>query len=83
MIYGSFNSDPVIFYRGNMIAIDERPIEAMAAKIVPGGGYVIMTEQAWQEMRQLNANLPAPIVRSKGSGPEGDAPLVLLQARVS
>ena len=83
MIYGAFNSDPVIFYRGDTIDSDERPIEAAAAKIFPGNDYVIMTEQAWQAMRKINSDLPAPLVRSTGKGPEGDAPLVLLRASIS
>jgi hypothetical protein len=42
-----------------------------------------MTEASWSALRKLNANLPMPVLRSVGKGPEGDAPLVLLQASIS
>ena len=42
-----------------------------------------MTEQSWRELKKINADLPAPLARSAGKGPEGDAPLVLLQADIS
>jgi len=83
VIYGTFNSDPVIFYRGQTIEIDERPIAEAAVKLTSGSGAVIMTEQTWQEISRLNMQVPAPLVRSVGKGPEGDAPLVLVPARTS
>jgi hypothetical protein len=42
-----------------------------------------MTDEAWKKMQALNGGLPAPLVRSSGKGPEGDAPLVLLRAEIS
>jgi hypothetical protein len=83
VIYGSFNSDPVIFYRGQMIEIDDRPIAAVAASLTSGAGAVIMTERTWQEVHKQNDQLPAPLVRSVGKGPEGDAPLVLVSGKIS
>lgn len=79
-IYGDFNSDAVLYYRGSFIDVDERPVAALAPKIVAGTGFVIMTEPSWKALQKLNANLPAPLINSTGKGPEGDAPLVLLQA---
>lgn len=83
VIYGAFNSDPVIFYRGQTIEIDDRPIAEVAAKLFSGPGAVIMTEQTWRQIHKLNAHVPAPLVRSVGKGPEGDAPLVLVPANIS
>jgi 4-amino-4-deoxy-L-arabinose transferase-like glycosyltransferase len=83
VIYGGFNSDPVIFYRGQMIEIDDRPIAAVAASLTSGAGAVIMTERTWQEVHKQNGQLPAPLVRSVGKGPEGDAPLVLVSGKIS
>ena len=83
VIYGAFNSDPVIFYRGQTIEIDDRPLNEVAVKLTPGTGAVIMTEQSWQEIHKLNAQVPAPLLRSAGKGPEGDAPLVLVPAKIS
>ena len=82
-IYGEFNSDALLYYRGSFVDVDERPIMAVAPKIVAGQGFVIMTEPSWKALQKLNANLPAPLVHSAGKGPEGDAPLVLLQADIS
>ena len=82
-IYGEFNSDPVLYYRGSFIDVDERPIAVVAPKIVVGNGFVIMTEPSWKALQKLNANLPAPLLHSTGKGPEGDAPLVLLPADIS
>jgi len=83
LIYGDFNSDPVIFYRGQTIEIDDRPLSEVAVKLTPGTGAVIMTEQSWQKIHELNAQVPAPLLRSAGKGPEGDAPLVLVLAKIS
>lgn len=82
LVYGGFNSDPVLYYRGNTLSIDETPLEVVAPKITAGNGFVIMTEQSWTAIHQLNGNLPAPLVRSVGKGPEGDAPLVLVRAEI-
>ena len=82
VIYDGFNSDAVIFYRGQAIGIDERPIAAVAAQLTTEPGAIIMTERKWQEIHKLNARVPAPLVRSVGKGPEGDAPLVLVAAKI-
>ncbi len=83
VVYGDFNSDPVLFYRGQTIEIDDRPLAEVAAKLVSGTGAVIMTEPTWQEIHKLNADTPAPLLRSTGKGAEGDAPLVLVSGRIS
>ena len=75
---GGFNDDPVIFYRGEPIDRLEPSPEAIA-KLGPGKVYIIMARQAWKKFQQRNPSLPAPIVESVGAGPEGDAPLVLVQ----
>ena len=79
-IYGRFNSDAVVFYRGQIIEQLEQPMETVAAKTGIGDDYVIMTERSLKEIQAMAANLPEPLLRSKGRGPEGDAPLVLVQA---
>jgi hypothetical protein len=82
-LYGEFNSDPVIFYFGGTINTLEQSPATVAAKIDGGDAYLIMPEQAWKEIQKAKANLPAPILVSKGKGPEGDAPLVLVRANIS
>jgi hypothetical protein len=83
LVYGGFNSDPVLYYRGHTLSIDETPVELIAPKIAAGNGFVIMTEQSWSEIHKLNADLPLPLLHSVGKGPEGDAPLVLVQAEIA
>ena len=73
-IYGRFNSDPVVFYRGRAIEKLDQPIEALAPKLGKGDAYIIMPAR-----RSAAENL-SPLIKSEGTGPEGDAPLVLVQA---
>ena len=74
-IHGRFNSDPVVFYRGTAIERLNQSLEVLAPKIGRGDSYIIMPAP-----RPEAANLPPPLIRSTGSGPEGDAPLILVQA---
>jgi hypothetical protein len=80
VLYGTFNSDAVVFYRGGAIEVAERPVGSTAAQIADGNGYIITTEQMWNKLQQTQRQLTPPLLRSRGSGPEGDAPLVLLHA---
>ena len=73
-IHGDFNDDTVVFYRGGAIEKLAEPFEILAPKLGRGDAYVILPE------RQARAqNLPPPVVKSVGRGPEGDAPLVLMR----
>jgi 4-amino-4-deoxy-L-arabinose transferase-like glycosyltransferase len=74
-IYGRFNSDPVVFYRGRAIERLNQSIEAVASKAGKGDTYIIMPAR-----RAAAENLPPPLIKSAGTGPEGDAVLVLVQA---
>ncbi len=82
-LYGRFNSDPVIFYRGGVIPKLEQPVATITASVGKGEGYLIMTERDWKEIQQAAGDLPPPLARSEGRGPEGDAPLVLVRADLS
>jgi hypothetical protein len=77
-IYGRFNSDAVVFYRGRAIERLDRSFEAVAAKMGKGDAYIIMPAR-----RAAAENLPLPLLKSEGTGPEGDAPLALVQADLS
>ena len=50
------------------------------AQIADGEGYIITTEKIWNRLQQAQPKLAPPLLRSRGKGPEGDAPLVLLHA---
>jgi hypothetical protein len=80
-LYGDFNSDAVVFYRGKVIEAWDRPSTEIASRIGRGDGYLIMPEQNWKEMRKA-AKSSAPLSVSTGTGPQGDARLVLLRADV-
>jgi len=83
-LYGrSFNSDPVVFYRGRPIERLDFPEDEMATKIGDGDSYLIMAERRWKEIHKLNPNLSPPLLKSVGRGPERNAPLVMVRANVS
>ncbi len=77
-MYGGFNGDALSFYRGGTVANDEQPLADTAARIAAGDGYLITTENIWRQLHDAQPKLAEPLLRSRGKGPEGDAPLVLL-----
>jgi hypothetical protein len=79
-IYGEFNSDAVVFYRGEVIDPLDRAPEEVAAALSKGDGYLIMPERDWKAMLHSSGNLPQPLLTSTGKGPEGDTTLVLVRA---
>ena len=80
-LYGEFNSDSVVFYHGRAIAAFDPSPEAIAAKVGPGNDYIIMARQTWFEIQSYNGSLPPPLLMSVNTGPEGDAPLVLVRTK--
>jgi 4-amino-4-deoxy-L-arabinose transferase-like glycosyltransferase len=79
-LYGRFNSDSVVFYRGADIESLLEASDALAGRIGKGNAYVIMPERSFVELQKAKESPLTPLLRSHGSGPEGDAPLVLIQA---
>jgi len=79
--YGEgFNSDPVIFYRGGgLIERVEQPVQKIASKIGHGNEYLILAERDWITIQQLDHNVPPPLLKSTGTGPERNASIVLVQ----
>jgi len=78
-LFGGFNSDPVIFYRGGLVAEIDDFAQAVAGKLGPGKVYIIMAWRSWEKIQRQSHELPPPLLESAGAGPEGDAPLVLVQ----
>jgi len=74
-----FNSDSVVFYRGGPVVFLDQTVEQLAPTIGTGAAYVIMGRQVWRQIERLRPDLPPPLLESQGAGPEGDAPLVLVQ----
>ena len=73
-VHGDFNDDAVVFYRGDAIERLDEPLETLTPKLGRGDAYVILPER-----RAQSRNLPAPLIKSEGRGPEGDAPLMLMR----
>jgi hypothetical protein len=81
VLAGGFNGDAVAFYRSGILEVAERPLGDVSAQVFAGNGYIVTTEKNWNRLRQAQPEL-TPLLRSRGTGPEGDAPLVLLRAQV-
>lgn len=79
LLYGSFNSDAVIFYRGGPIETFDQPVEELASRMGSGDLFFIMPEQLFVEIQKQRRDLAAPLLKSVGTGPEGDARLVLVR----
>jgi 4-amino-4-deoxy-L-arabinose transferase-like glycosyltransferase len=78
-IYGdSFNSDPVVFYRGGPIEVLKNLEPEVQRRKDKGPIYIIMSEKDWSAIRNRNPAIPNPLLTSKGTGPEGDTRLVLI-----
>jgi 4-amino-4-deoxy-L-arabinose transferase-like glycosyltransferase len=79
-LYGGFHRSPIAFYRGTAVEQLLQPPEELATKLGTGDAFVIMPERTLKKLQKAGANTAPVLLRSHGSGPEGDAPLVLLQA---
>ena len=82
-LHGKFNSDPLIFYHGGVINELDQAVQIVAGGTGKDNGYIIMDERTWKRIQEVKPDLPAPLLKSRGRGPEGDAPLVLVLAKVS
>jgi hypothetical protein len=81
-LFGRFNSDPVIFYRGGVIDKLDQSAQIVADKTARGNAYIIMDERTWKKIQEIKPDLTS-LLNSQGKGAEGDAPLVLVRARLS
>ena len=76
-LHGRFNSDAVVFYRGGAIPKLNEPLESLVPRLGRGSEYVIL-----REPRKPVQEFPAPMLKSSGRGPEGDATLLLMRAQL-
>jgi asparagine N-glycosylation enzyme membrane subunit Stt3 len=81
-LFGRFNSDPVVFYRGGVIDKLDQSAQIVADKTAKGNAYIIMDARTWKRIQEIKPDLTS-LLNSQGKGAEGDAPLVLVRARVS
>jgi 4-amino-4-deoxy-L-arabinose transferase-like glycosyltransferase len=83
-LYGrALYRDPIEFYRGGSIDKLEQPPESIAGKIGRGNSYLIMAEPTWVKIQKLYPNLPPPLLKSEGKGPDGNVRIILVQAELS
>ncbi|MCH7911657.1 MAG: glycosyltransferase family 39 protein [Deltaproteobacteria bacterium] len=78
---GAFDSGQVVFYRGKNIPVLQWTPQKLAQNLRTTGSYFIMSERDWQKMDAMKGPLPAALLKSKGSGPDGKAHLVLIRGR--
>src|SRR5712692_7020336 len=77
---GGFDSSSVFFYHGGVIPdLNESPL-AVTDRLRSGKDRIIMSEQGWKQIQSLDEHLSLRVIKSVGTGPEGDAPLVLVSA---
>jgi 4-amino-4-deoxy-L-arabinose transferase-like glycosyltransferase len=81
-LHGAFNSDPVVFYHGSIIAELDRSVQLVMDNAGRSNAYIIMDERTWKRIREVKPDLPLPLLKSRGKGAEGNAPLVLVRARI-
>jgi len=81
-LFGRFNSDPVVFYRGGAIDKLDQSAQIVADETAKGNAYIIMDERTWKRIQEIKPDLTS-LLSSQGKGAEGDAPLVLVRARLS
>jgi 4-amino-4-deoxy-L-arabinose transferase-like glycosyltransferase len=79
-LFGELHSDPIVFYRGMEIETLEQSMDRVAARIGTGDVYIIMAQETWSQITKRYPTLPPPLLKSKGTGPEGDVPIVLVRA---
>lgn len=78
---GAFDSGQVVFYRGKNIPVLQWTPQKLAQNLRTTDNYFIMSERDWQKMDAMKGPLPAALLKSKGSGPDGKAHLVLIRGR--
>ncbi len=71
--------NPLIFYRGSVIPLVEGSPRDVAHHLWTSGDYFIMGEKAWVKIRGTLEGFQAPLLRSKATGPDGKARLVLVR----
>jgi hypothetical protein len=69
----------IVFYGGNDLRLLPEDHEALMKKLAGSEDYVIMGEKQWQELLARSSLSIAPLLRSEGSGPDRDNPLILVR----
>lgn len=78
---GSFDAGPVVFYHGSEIPKVDGSPQTLLEHLHSSSNYIIMNEEEWKKMILMFGDIPPPLLRSKGRGPDGDAHLVLVRGK--
>ena len=69
----------IVFYGGRSFQLLSEDAWALVDKLERTGDYVIVGERESKEVAPHTARLLAPLLRSKGTGPDRDSPLILVR----
>jgi hypothetical protein len=73
----------IVFYGGNELMVLSEDNGVLLDKLEHSGNYVIVGERTWKTMVAHGSVPLSPVLRSKGTGPDGDAALILLHGAKS
>ena len=78
-VYGNgFDKNQILFYLGGEVPVLDISPEKLAERLHSEDDLIILTEQQWKQI-VVHRAIPAPLVKSEGLGPDGDARLVLIR----
>jgi hypothetical protein len=72
------DSSSIVFYGGENVQLLKEDLSALRRRLQQSRDYIILGEQQWKNLGVEPALFP-PLLRSRGKGPDGDDPLVLIQ----
>ena len=75
---GAFDKSSLVFYHGGPISVLEENPAALTKRLRSSDDCVIISEEDWRRIQTMDRSLPSPQLKSTGSGPDGDAPLVVI-----
>ncbi|MGH7847586.1 MAG: ArnT family glycosyltransferase [Candidatus Binatia bacterium] len=78
-VYGhGFDKNQILFYQGGEVPVLDVSPEKLAERLQLEDDLIILTGQQWKQIA-VDHPIPAPLVKSEGLGPDGDASLVLIR----
>jgi hypothetical protein len=69
----------IVFYGGKQLKVLSEDDALLFDKLEHSGDYVIVAETTWKTMIARGSVSLSPVLRSKGTGPDGDNALILIR----
>ena len=83
-LYGEgWDYAPVLFYLGDRVQVIRAGLPSMQEKMQESGDYYIMGEREWRKIAAGEAGVIPVELRSRGTGPDGKDPIVLVRGMKS